>query len=188
MHQLGLEGMPRRVYTYLAEMGWGNLNLLASLGAGLIALSVLVFIGNVLWSYRSGAIATDNPWQAGTLEWATSSPPPPYNFLHLPTVAAQEPLWEDGPEQPVVAGLRHDMRTVLVTKVVDAEPDHRDRLPGPSIWPFITAVAVSGLFIASIFTPWAVPIGSVPVGVALVGWLWPTEKDHQEQRALEEQA
>jgi cytochrome c oxidase subunit I+III len=188
MHQLGLQGMPRRVYTYLAEMGWGNLNLLASLGAALIALSVLVFIGNVLRSYRNGAIAADNPWQAGTLEWATSSPPPPYNFLHLPTVASQEPLWEDTPEQPVVTGLRHDMRAVLVTKVVDAEPDHRDRLPGPSIWPFITAVAVAGLFIGSIFTPWAVPIGSVPVGVGLVGWLWPSEKDHQEQLALEEQA
>jgi cytochrome c oxidase subunit I+III len=188
MHQLGLEGMPRRVYTYLAEMGWGNLNLLASLGAALIALSVLVFIGNVLWSYRNGAIATDNPWQAGTLEWATSSPPPPYNFPHLPTVAGREPLWEDAPDQPVVTGLRHDMREVLVTKVLDAEPDHRYKLPGPSIWPFITAVAVSGLFIGSIFTPWAVPIGSVPVGVALVGWCWPSQKDHQEQRALEEQA
>src|SRR5919198_1887627 len=83
MHQLGLNGMPRRIYTYLPEMGWGNLNLLASLGAAIIAVSVVVFIGNALASLHHGQIASDNPWEAGTLEWATSSPPPPYNFLHL---------------------------------------------------------------------------------------------------------
>jgi cytochrome c oxidase subunit I+III len=186
MHQLGLEGMPRRVYTYLPDMGWGTLNLLASVGAALIALSVLVFLGNVVWSRRRGPIAGDNPWQAGTLEWATPSPPPPYNFLHLPTVAGREPLWEQTAEQPVVTGLRRDIREALVTDVLDAEPDHRTRLPDDSIWPLITAVAVSGLFIGSIFTPWAVPIGSLPVAVGILGWLWPTQRDHEEQLALEE--
>src|SRR5262245_38761660 len=101
MHRLGLQGMPRRVYTYLAGTGWGHLNLLASLGAGLIALSVLVFIGNVLWSARRGPAAAANPWQAGTLEWATGSPPPPYNFLHLPTISSREPLWEQPADQPL---------------------------------------------------------------------------------------
>jgi heme/copper-type cytochrome/quinol oxidase subunit 1 len=94
MHQLGLQGMPRRVYTYLSEMGWGHLNSVASVGAVLIALAVLVFIGNAVWSDRHGLPAADNPWQAGTLGWATSSPPPPYNFLHLPTLSSREPLWE----------------------------------------------------------------------------------------------
>ena len=186
MHQLGLNGMPRRIYTYLPEMGWSNLNLLASLGAAIIAVSVLVFIANALASLRHGQIASDNPWEAGTLEWATSSPPPPYNFLHMPTVAGREPLWEQTADQPVVTGLRRDIREVLVTKLLDAEPDHRAKMPDPSIWPLITALAVSGMFIGSIFTPWAVPVGSVPVGVGLVGWLWPTQKDHQEQLALEE--
>jgi cytochrome c oxidase subunit I+III len=169
MHRLGLEGMPRRVYTYLVEMGWGALNLLASFGAALIALSVLVFIGNVLWSRRHGPPAADNPWQAGTLEWATSSPPQPYNFLSLPTVAGSEPLWEHTDDQPVVTGLRHDTQEVLVTTLLDAEPDHRTRLPGPSIWPLITALAVAGMFIGSIFSPWAVPIGSVPITIGLIG-------------------
>ena len=80
MHQLGLIGMPRRVYTYPDGMGWNELNLLASIGAGLIAASVAVFIANVIWSRRHGEIAGDNPWNAGTLEWATSSPPPPGTF------------------------------------------------------------------------------------------------------------
>ncbi len=185
MHQLGLNGMPRRIYTYLPEMGWNNLNLLASLGAAIIALSVLVFIGNALWSLRHGRIASDNPWEAGTLEWATSSPPPPYNFFHLPTVAGREPLWEQTADQPVVTGLRKDIREVLVTQLLDAEPDHRTRSPEPSIWPLITALAVSGMFIGSIFTPWAVPVGAVPVGVGLVGWLWPTQEDHQKELSLE---
>jgi cytochrome c oxidase subunit 1 len=74
-----------------------------------------------------------------------------------------------------------------VTTLLDAEPDHRARLPGPSIWPFITALAVAGMFIGSIFSPWAVPIGSVPITVGLIGWLWPSEKEHQEQLAVEDQ-
>jgi heme/copper-type cytochrome/quinol oxidase subunit 1 len=151
-----------------------------------LALSVLVFLGNVLWSRRHGLIAGDNPWQAGTLEWATSSPPPGYNFLYLPTVSGREPLWEQAADQPVVTGLRHDIPEVLVTRVLDAVPDHRTKMPDASIWPFITAVAITGLFIGSIFTPWAVPIGAGPVAVGLLGWLWPTEKDHQEQLVLEE--
>src|SRR2546421_206546 len=74
MHNLGLHGMPRRVYTYPAGMGWNGANLLASIGAAMIAASVLAFIGNIAWSLRRGALACENPWGAGTLEWATSSP------------------------------------------------------------------------------------------------------------------
>jgi cytochrome c oxidase subunit I+III len=77
-----------------------------------------------------------------------------------------------------VTGLRGDIREVLVTSLLDAQPDHRTRLPGPSIWPLVTALAVAGLFIGSIFTPWAVPVGAVPVAAALIGWLWPSETDH----------
>src|SRR6185436_8221884 len=72
MHQLGLEGMPRRVYTYLPETGWGDLNLLATAGAGVIALGVLAFVVNVLRSRVAGAPAGDNPWDADGLEWATA--------------------------------------------------------------------------------------------------------------------
>ena len=75
MHQLGLKGMPRRVYTYLPELGWGGLNLLATVGGVIIAVSMLLFIVDVVRSLRSAETAPDNPWEAGTLEWATSSPP-----------------------------------------------------------------------------------------------------------------
>ena len=175
MHILGLEGMPRRVYTYQAETGWGDLNYLSTIGAGVLGVSVLVFLVNVIVSLRAGVLAGDNPWGAGTLEWATTSPPPNCNFVYPPTVAGVNPLWENPPDQPVVVGLRDDVRDVLVTYVLDAEPDHRTEFPEPTIWPFCTALATSALFIGSIFTPWAVVIGAVPLFVGLTGWFWPKE-------------
>jgi cytochrome c oxidase subunit 1 len=173
MHILGMHGMPRRVYTYQAETGWGDLNMLATIGAGVLGVSILVFLVNVFVSLRAGVVAGDNPWGAGTLEWATTSPPPACNFIDPPTVAGREPLWENPVDQPVVVGLRSDVRDVLVTFVLDAEPDHRSEFPVPSIWPFFAAVATSGLFVGSIFTPWAVVFGVIPLFIALTGWFWP---------------
>src|SRR5665213_1109851 len=95
MHLVGLMGMPRRIYSYVPEMGWGPMNLVISLGALLFAAGVLIFVWNVVRSLRNGVPAGDNPWDAPTLEWATSSPPPPYNFAVIPTVASRHPLWED---------------------------------------------------------------------------------------------
>jgi len=173
MHILGLQGMPRRIYTYLPDTGWGTLNLVASLGAVLIAAAVVVMIADAIVALRSGALAGDNPWNAGSLEWATSSPPPAANFIHPPTVAGRDPVWDNPPDQPVVVGLRPDVRDVLVTYVLDAEPDHRIEFPTPSVWPLWTAVATTALFIGSIYTPWAVVWGSLPLFVALTGWFWP---------------
>jgi cytochrome c oxidase subunit 1 len=173
MHILGLQGMPRRVYTYPAEVGWGTLNLLASSGAVLMLLGGLTLVFNMIRSRTHGALAGDNPWNAGTLEWATSSPPPHSNFVALPTVSSCYPVWEDPPDQPIVVGLRSDKRDVLITSVLDAVPDHRAVFPEPSLWPLLTALATTALFIGSIFTPWAVVIGAIPVFIALVGWFWP---------------
>ena len=125
----------------------------------------MLFIVDAVRALRVGAVAADNPWDAGTLEWATSSPPPNSNFLRPPTVAGREPLWDNPPDQPVVVGLRADVRDVLVTHVLDAEPDHRLEFPEPSIWPLLTAIATTVLFIWSIFTPWGVVYGALPVFV-----------------------
>jgi heme/copper-type cytochrome/quinol oxidase subunit 1 len=181
MHLLGLDGMPRRVYTYLAATGWGSLNLLATIGAGTIALSVLLFLFNVFRSLRHGAPAGADPWTADTLEWLTESPPPRYNFAEPPVVQARAALWERTPDAPVVIGLRTDMREVLVTTLLDAEPDHRHRHPTPTLWPLAAAVAVGVLFIVLIFTPWGLPVGAVLLAGALLGWGWPTHASHEEQ-------
>jgi cytochrome c oxidase subunit 1 len=173
-HILGLMGMPRRVYTYPAEMGWGALNLLSSAGAVLLFVALAVYLANIVVSLRRGAPAGDNPWQASTLEWATSSPPPTYNFSPLPTVGGRDPLWErDRAEQPVVTGVGSHKREVLVTRIMDAEPDHRKEFPDPTPWPFVTALAAAGLYIGAIFTPYAALWGVAAVAIGLLGWAWP---------------
>ena len=153
------------------------MNLLASVGRRLDGVRRRDLRRRCDSGARGGNGRRANPWNAGTLEWATSSPPPNSNFLRLPTVAGREPLWENPPDQPVVVGLRADARDVLVTHVLDAEPDHRLLFPEPSIWPFLTAIATTVLFIWSIFTPWGVVYGAVPVFVTMVGWFWPKSPD-----------
>jgi cytochrome c oxidase subunit 1 len=172
-HQLGLIGMPRRVYTYPADAGWNTLNLISSLGAVLLALGGALFIYNVVRSLRSGAVAGDNPWNADSLEWATTSPPPVYNFAELPVVQGRHALWDRTTPAPVVVGVRSDRREVLVTDVLEAEPVHRDVFPEPSMWPFVTAVFTSAMLVAIIFTPWGLPMGAIPVAFSLIGWFWP---------------
>lgn len=93
-HILGLIGMPRRVYTYPDLPYWGMLNLISTIGAFILALSVLVFIWNVIISLRSGRPAGNNPWDAWTLEWATTSPPPVHNFDKVPPIRSRRPLWD----------------------------------------------------------------------------------------------
>ena len=104
MHWAGMLGMPRRIYTYPADRGWDLWNLIASLGVPFQALAVLVFVVNVVISLRRGAPAGNDPWDAWTLEWATASPPPPYNFETVPVAASRRPLWDlkhpDDPDGP----------------------------------------------------------------------------------------
>jgi cytochrome c oxidase subunit I+III len=188
MHQLGLAGMPRRVYTYLAETGWGDLNLLASIGALTIFSSVVVFIINVALSLRRGAIAGDDPWGADSLEWATASPPRPYNFAHIPVVEGRAPLWESGGELAVVAGLRTDVRDVLVTTLLDAKPDNKHRHPIPTVWPLLAAIATTILFVTLIFTPWGAVIGTPLLLLALLGWGWPRGEEKRQQKMVEREA
>ncbi len=94
MHVLGLHGMPRRIADYASTAGWNELNLAASIGGFLIAASMIPFLWNVFISLRSGTVAGDDPWEANTLEWATTSPPPPYNFDHLPEIRSERPLFD----------------------------------------------------------------------------------------------
>jgi cytochrome c oxidase subunit I len=185
MHILGLEGMPRRVYTYPASAGWEGLNQLATLGAVTIAVSVLVFIVNVWRNRRRGEPAPANPWNASGLEWAAPSPPPPDKVERIPVVRSRDPLWEPDFPAAEIVGLPDLVRSTLVTRLHDAEPDHVAVLPDPSIWPFLAALATTGMFVASVFTPWGLTWGAIPLTVTLIGWFWPKADEARRMREVE---
>jgi cytochrome c oxidase subunit 1 len=173
MHIAGLLGMPRRVYTYPAGMGLELPNMLSSIGSAVVAVGVLLFVVNMVKSFAVGAEAGPNPWDAPGLEWAAASPPAWYNFAHIPAVESRTPLWDAEDRFGVVHGLRVDDRELLLSTVISAAPDLREPSACPSIWPFIAAVATAITFIASVFSPWAVAFGAVPVAIALIAWFWP---------------
>ena len=101
MHIPGLLGMPRRIYTYDANRGWESWNLIVSVGVVFQTLAILIWVFNAFRSYYKGKIAGNDPWDAWTLEWATTSPPPPYNFAEIPVVRSRRPLWDlKHPEDP----------------------------------------------------------------------------------------
>ena len=95
MHELGLMGMPRRIADYSPTAGWNDMNLAATIGSMVVAVSVLPFLWNVFISLRSGERVGDDPWEANTLEWATTSPPPPYNFDRLPEIRSERPIFDE---------------------------------------------------------------------------------------------
>jgi cytochrome c oxidase subunit I+III len=179
MHVLGFAGMPRRVYTYPAEMGWENLNVTATVGAGILFASVSLFLINVMRSLKNGDKAPDNPWQSDSLEWATSSPPPHYNFVMPPVVESREPLWKRSDPMHVVGGLDKTQHEVLVTTLLDAEPSHREHLPGASLWPFLVALVAGGGIWFLIYTSRAFWPTVLLSGAGMVGWYYQNAKSEK---------
>ncbi len=173
MHILGLKGMTRRIYTYPPEMGWDTANGLATLGAYIIAVGGIVFLMNVFMSKKIGQIAGRNPWEAGTLEWAADSPPAPYNFEYLPVASGRYTMWAPPEDRAVVTGVRDDRREVLVTSIMDAEPQHRYVLPSSSGWPFISALLIGIGFVGTVFRFWWYFPTALFAGIGLIGWFWP---------------
>jgi cytochrome c oxidase subunit I len=173
MHILGMNGMTRRIYTYASELGWANLNLLATCGAFLIAIGGIVFMVNAISSMRARANAGPDPWEASTLEWATDSPPRNYNFVYQPVVSSRTPLWTDPALRTVVTGMRTDRREVMVTGPTEGEPQFRMVLPGASIWPFVTAVGLTIGLAGSVFAFSWYYVAAVLGAIGLIGWFWP---------------
>jgi hypothetical protein len=93
MHILGLTGMPRRTYRYPSGMGWDTMNMIETVGAFVIMVSVLIFFVNIIYSTKRGEVAGNDPWDARSLEWSIPSPPPAYNFAEIPVVEARDDWW-----------------------------------------------------------------------------------------------
>jgi cytochrome c oxidase subunit I+III len=196
MHIVGILGMPRRVYTYPAGIGWDSYNLISTIGAFWIAASVAVFLFNLIKSWRTGVPAGDNPWEADSLEWNSTSPPAPHNFSVLPIVHSRHPLWEqkqlhqgDERTRRLVEALARwptTWRAALVTSTMEGKPLEVFRVAEPSIWPFIASVGLMIVFGSEIWSlRWLMAIGGLIFVASLVGWHWPSPV---KTTAAEEQA
>ncbi len=180
MHITGLMGMPRRIYTYPAGLGWDTLNLITSIGSFVLAVGVLVFLVNIVLSWRRGRVAGPNPWDAPTLEWATPSPPPPYNFAVIPVVASRHPLWEDRLDEQddrtsLDSGFVLDHgREALVTTALDAEPDAVVIMPGDTALPLLLSLGLVTGLAALLVHGWLIAgLAALASLIFIVMWLWP---------------
>ena len=180
MHWTGLIGMPRRIYTYPAGLGWETPNMITTIGAFVLAFGILLFLINVFMSRRNGRIAGPNPWDAPSLEWSTPSPPPPYNFPVIPSVASRHPLWElrlpeGGRGSELRTGLALDHgKEALATTALDAVPDAILRMPDDTPAPFIVTLAMSAGFAGLLLQAWWLAgVGAIATLAGLLVWLWP---------------
>ncbi|CAN5587393.1 hypothetical protein BH24ACT26_BH24ACT26_18020 [soil metagenome] len=181
MHVSGLLGQPRRTYTYEDGLGWDIWNLLSSLGSFVLAAGILVVFVDWFRSVRSGQPAGDDPWGAETLEWATTSPPPEYNFESIPNVRSRSPLW-DQPElrnradRGEGAGLTLEGgHQTLSTSMLDGTPQAVVEMPHESPWPLALTVALLALFCGVLLDALALVIaGGAACVAAFFGWFWPT--------------
>ena len=161
MHYVGMNGMPRRIFTYAEEFGWGNLNLLSTFGYFVLFISILTFMYS-LWQSRRSRPVSHDPWDAPGLEWSIASPPPPYNFAEIPRVEGRDHYWivkdrarEEGnpitgPEAPVDPASIH--------------------MPSPSYWPIITAAGVA-LIGGGIVSHYGISfLGGVIAFLGVIGW------------------
>ena len=186
LHVLGLHGMPRRIYTYTADTGWGTLNFVSWVGAMIEDVSMFLFVFIVVRALWKGRSAEDDPWGAPTLEWATSSPPPSFNFERIPVVSSREPLWlPPTTGARYVTGLSTKLREGLVTTVLDALPDVRYVYPSPSAWPIVAAFAVGFWLVWSIFSNKGMLIGLIPPTIAFIAWYWPTKDETSAELEVE---
>jgi heme/copper-type cytochrome/quinol oxidase subunit 1 len=195
MHLTGLWGMPRRVYTYADGMGWNTLNMITSVGSFVLAVGILVFLVNVVKSLKAGALAGANPWDAPTLEWSVPSPPPPYNFSVIPTVASRHPLWEarlgeEGVHSSIDRGMWLDEgKETVATTALDGEPDMIMEMPEDSFAPFCLALGLAVFFVGLLTKMWGISAaGGVITILALLAWLWPRRELREREPAPQREA
>jgi cytochrome c oxidase subunit I len=179
-HLLGLFGMPRRVYTYDADLGWEGYNLASTVGAFMLAVGILVTIVNWFVSRARGTPAGPDPWRGETLEWYASSPPPHYNFVTVPAVRSREPMWDQpelasGAQRPDDGGRPlTEGHLTLSTSMLDARPQAIVRMPHATAWPFVLTVALLVVFYALLLDAWGLAVAAAVACVgSVMGWFWP---------------
>jgi cytochrome c oxidase subunit 1/cytochrome c oxidase subunit I+III len=177
MHILGILGMPRRIYTYPPDMGWTFMNQAETVGAFLLAAGLLTILGNLLYSFFRGPPSGNDPFEGDTLEWSTTSPPPPYTSAVIPTVTSPYPMWDKEDREldsrrlergEGVLSLGHE---TVATSVQDAEWDEVLSMPPHSVWPFLFGLCLPGVFAMLVLSHYWIALGFLVAG-GLVGLGW----------------
>jgi heme/copper-type cytochrome/quinol oxidase subunit 1 len=157
-HWIGLLGMPRRIFTYSADLNLATLNLLSTAGVFVQIVAVLMLVGNIVWALKRGAPAGENPWNAATLEWATTSPPAEHNFNQIPTVHSREPLWVEADQ--VRAAAFGPMEPAM-------------HMPPNSYWPLFTGFGVVMTFVLFMTNIWWMPLlGLAWTMIGAINWAY----------------
>jgi cytochrome c oxidase subunit 1 len=167
MHFLGLNGMPRRTFTYDGNMGWNSANLIASVGAMVLGVGIFIYFAVMVYTYFKGEKSGRDPWDGRTLEWSIPNPPPDYNFAVTPTVHARDAFWYE----------KHHQVEIAKEKAVHAKEEDAHggiHMPSQSWFPIITAagILIGALFFTNHYMPGAIAGG---VLVFLGAWLWSLE-------------
>jgi cytochrome c oxidase subunit 1/cytochrome c oxidase subunit I+III len=180
MHNLGLLGMPRRIFTYPAAAGFDGLNELVTGGAFLFGVGILISIINLFYSLRTGVPAGKNPWNADTLEWSTTSPPHVFGSEHIPVVASRHPLWDDFDEEadPDDDRVLDWGRLTPTTTVLDAVPVGIATIPEDSLAPLLISLVLFGFFLAIIYQLlWWVLAAAIATFLIGCYWMWPRTEE-----------
>ena len=164
MHFTGLDGMPRRIYTYDSAFGWDFWNLVSTAGAFMLAASLAVFVLNMVLSWMKGEKAPGDPWDARTLEWSISSPPPEYNFEEIPNVQDRDDWWVQK---------RRPVRQPVPVGGGSGEAEHSIHLPQPSYWPIVVSI---GLLVGGYGLIYNIAVAAIGGAIALVAiYAWSFE-------------
>jgi len=180
MHLTGLRGMPRRVFTYPAGLGFDALNLTSSIGAFILAAGVAVVFWDLFRPKGKQPYSARNPWGAGTLEWLQEMPGKPWGIRSIPEIDSRYPLWDQPNLQRDVDEGRSYLpdaeegkRETLVTSVIDAQPLQCQRVAGTSFIPLVAALTTGGFFIFATFHWWGMALASLVVATGVICyWLW----------------
>ncbi len=177
MHIVGILGMPRRNYTYPPGLGWSFLNALETIGSYVLAIGLVMIVVNLAVSLFRGKPAGNDPFEGDTLEWSTSSPPPPYNYPVIPTVSSPYPMWDkddrkrDNQRLDRGEGLLERGHETPASTVQDARWDEILSMPSHSLWPPVSALMLAGVFAMLLLAHYWIAVGFVAAGgLTLIGW------------------
>ena len=180
MHVTGLRGMPRRVFTYPADIGLDALNLTSTIGAFVLAIGIAVIFWDLVRPKGKQPYSPRNPWRAGTLEWLQEMPGKPWGIRSIPEIDSRYPLWDQPDFERHVDEGRFYLpdaeelkRETIITSVIDAQPESCQRLPGPSFVPLYAAIATGGFFVLGTYHQWTPALASLVLATAvIIYWLW----------------